>query len=280
MNKPWLYPLSIVTAVCTLVVIVLGAIVAGLERPIAVNPTAAMLAAAAPIQLSHHIIAGIAIVLMLIVAIGASSQIAWAGFAAALAGGILGAKAITQAVPELSGVLHAVLAQIFFASIIAVLIMTSKAWRPDFVDDTWKPSMRSLATAVPLVILLQVTLGACYRYRVLGVIWHILDAMIVLLLALCVAVFLVRQLPDHPTLRPAAITLGVITAIQVLLGFTAFMMLILFPESGLPVVITGVLHVTNGALTFGAAAALSVLIRHNVRQPVAVAGHQPVSDRL
>ena len=60
--------------------------------------------------------------------------------------------------------------------------------------------------------------------------------MIVLLLILIVAVFLVRQFPEHPTLRPAAIALGVITAIQVMLGFTTFMMLILFPETSLAVV--------------------------------------------
>ena len=72
-----------------------------------------------------------------------------------------------------------------------------------------------------------------YRYRALGVLWHILNAMIVLLLILVVAVFLVRQFPQHPTLRPAAVALAVITAIQVMLGFTTFMMLILFPETTL-----------------------------------------------
>ena len=88
--------------------------------------------------------------------------------------------------------------------------------------------MRSLAIAVPAIILLQTTLGASYRYHALGVIWHILNAMIVLLLILIVAVFLIRQFPQHRTLRPAAIALAVITSIQVLLGFTTFMMLILF----------------------------------------------------
>lgn len=280
MNKPWLYPLSIITAICALITVILGAVVTGLERPIAVNPTPAMLASAGPFYSVHHILGGIAVVLMLGLAIGARSQLAWIGLAAGAVSGILGAPGITQAIPELSGVLHAVLAQIFFASTVAIVVMTSMAWRPELVEDTWKPSMASLATAVPAIILLQVTLGACYRYRVLGVIWHILDAMIVLLLVLCVAVFLVRQLPNHPTLRPAAVTLGVITAVQVLLGFTTFMMLILFPESSMAVIVTGVLHVTTGALTFGAGAALSALIRHNVRQPVAVAGHAPVSDRL
>jgi heme A synthase len=88
--------------------------------------------------------------------------------------------------------------------------------------------------------------------------------MIVLLLNLIVVVFLVRQFPEHPTLRPAAVALGVITGIQVMLGFTTFMMLILFPETSLAVVITSVLHVTTGSLTFGAGLTLAILIRYNV----------------
>jgi len=83
-------------------------------------------------------------------------------------------------------------------------------------------------------------------------------------------VFLVRQFPDHPTLKPAAVALAVITGIQVLLGFTTLMMLIIIPnESSLAVVITSVLHVTTGALTFAAGLALSILIRYNIRRPQA-----------
>ena len=118
--------------------------------------------------------------------------------------------------------------------------------------------------AILAVVLLQITLGAAYRYRALGVLWHILNAMIVLLLILIVAVFLVRQFPEHPTLRPAAVALAVITSIQVMLGFTTFMMLILFPETSLAVVITSVLHVVTGSLTVGASIGLAMQVRYNL----------------
>jgi heme A synthase len=91
--------------------------------------------------------------------------------------------------------------------------------------------------------------------------------MIVLLLILIVAVFLIRQFPEHPTLRPAAVALAVITSIQVVLGFTTFLMLILFPETSLAVVIPSVLHVTTGALTFGASVVLALQIRFNGQSP-------------
>lgn len=281
-DSPSLHRFALLVAVCALAAIVLGAVVTSLERPIAVNPAAETLATAATFEFYHHIAGGVAVVLMLGLAIWVSSPLGWIGLAAGIADGILGAHAITKAIPELSGVLHALLAQIFFASIVGIAVMTSATWKsgPEPVEDTWRPSMRSLAVAVPAIILLQVTLGAAYRYRALGVIWHIMDAMIVLLLVLCVAVFLIRQLPRHPTLKPAAVAVAVITSIQVMLGFTTFMMLILFPESSLAVVITSVLHVTTGALTLGAGATLAMLIRYNVHAPRLVAGHQPVSDRL
>jgi hypothetical protein len=52
-----------------------------------------------------------------------------------------------------------------------------------------------------------------------------------------------------------------------LLGFTTFLMLILFPETSLAVVISSVLHVSTGALTFGASVALALQIRFNAQGP-------------
>ncbi len=274
-NNPLLHRLAIFVALFALVAIVLGAVVTSLERPIAAN---AAVSINPTFDFWHHMTGGVVVVLMLGLAIGLRNQLGWIGLAAGILDGILGARAITNALPQLSGILHALLAQVFFGCIVAIAVVTSAGWNrgPEPIEDTWRPSLRSLAVAVPAIILLQTTLGASYRYRALGVIWHILDAMIVLLLILCVAIFLIRQFPQHPTLRPAAITLAVITAVQVMLGFTTFMMLILFPETSLAVVITSVLHVTTGALTFGAGLALAFLIRFNIRED----GHSPVSDLL
>jgi heme A synthase len=267
-DNNWIHRLAIFTAFIALVAIVAGAIVTSLERPIAATPAAFINPA---FESWHSIIGALVVILTLLPAAGSSSQLGWIAVVVGLADAGLGTKAITQAVPELSGVLHALLAQILFGLIVAIAVLTSASWSsgPEPIDDTWRPSLRSLAIAVPAVILLQTALGACYRYHALGVIWHILNAMIVLLLILIVAVFLIRQFPNHPTLKPAAVALAVITSIQVMLGFTTFMMLILFPETSLSVVITSVLHVTTGSLTFGAGLTLSLLIRYNIRSAAA-----------
>ncbi len=268
-SSPWLYPFALVTAIIALIGIVTGAVFTGLTRLIAPSPTAQLPPAPASLYLLHHITGGIAVVLVLVLAIANRSQPAWIALAAGIIDGIIG---ITQ--QPAASILHALLAQIFFGCIVAIAVTTSAAWRrgPEFVDDTWKPSLRSLSVAVPAVILLQTTLGASYRYRAIGVLWHILDAGIVLLLNLIVAIFLIRQFPLHRTLKPAATALAVITGIQVLLGFTTFMMLILFPETSLAVVITEVLHVTTGALTFAAGLALATLIRFNIRRAAVTPG--------
>ncbi len=254
-ENPWLHRSAILVALIALIAIAAGAVVTSLERPIAAVPAAHINPA---FELWHSIIGSAAVVFMLGLAIGIRSRLGWIGFAA----GVLDAAS-----PQLSPILHAVLAQVFLGAVVGVAVTTSGSWNsgPEPIDDTWRPSMRSLSVAVPVIILLQTTLGAAYRYHALGVIWHIMNAMIVLLLMLIVAVFLIRQFPQHPTLRPAALALAVVTSIQVLLGFTTFMMLILFPETSLAVVITSVVHVATGALTFAAGVALAILIRYNIR---------------
>ena len=265
-DNPWLHRYAIFVALCALIAIAAGAIVTSLERPIAV-------------QLSHLHESGLRI-------LASHCRRCSSGLDARARD--CGPVAIRLDRPGCrnrrrrprihraslrSGILHALIAQVFFGCIVAAIITMSASWKrgPVPIEDSWRPSLRSLAIAVPAVILLQTTLGASYRYRALGVLWHILNAMIVLLLILCVAVFLIRQFPEHPTLKPTAVALAVITSIQVMLGFTTFMMLILFPETSLAVVITSVLHVTTGALTFGAALTLSILIRYNIRVPGAAA---------
>jgi heme a synthase len=270
-DSPWLHRYAIFVSFCALITIAVGALVTSLRRPIAGPIAAGPPAVINSALFWHHMAGGVTVVLMLVLALGIRSQAGWIALGIGIFDGILVAKAITLALPALSGILHALLGQIFFGTIVAVAVMTSESWRrgPEMIEDTWRPSLRSLAIAVPTIVLLQTTLGASYRCRALGVIWHILNAMIVLLLILIVAVFLTRQFPQHPTLRPAGVTVAVITSIQVMLGFTTFMMLILFPETSLAVIVTSVLHVTTGALTFGSALALAILIRYNVRSLVA-----------
>jgi heme A synthase len=284
-HNPWTHRYCVLVGICTLLAVAAGAVITSLERPIAITPATIANPSAATFEFWHQILGafacvltiGLAVWLMLAKSNKQVTQYGWIAVAAGLAEAGLGASAILQALPPLADILHALLGPTFFSAIVAIAVMTSASWQrgPERIDDSWRPSMRSLALAMPAIVLLQIMLGAAYRYRALGVLWHILNAMLVLLLILIVAVFLVRQFPEHPTLRPFAVGLAIITSIQVLLGFTTFMMLILFPETSLAVVITSVLHVVNGSLTLGASVALAIQIRYNLKAD----GHIPDSDR-
>lgn len=192
-----------------------------------------------------------------------ASRWGWVAFAAFVVEAGLGA--IIRSLSPLSDILHALLGSAAFASAYAVAVLTSKRWQagPSFVQDTWRPPLRTLAVILPAVVLIQIALGAAFRYHSASVLWHILNAMVVLLLVLVVCVFLVRQYPAHPSLRPASIALAGITSVQVFLGFATFIMLLLFPESSPQVIIFSVLHVANGALTLAATASLSLEVRRN-----------------
>ena len=109
---------------------------------------------------------GVAVVLVLGLAIKLQTQLGWSCLGEGVLDAILGASD-QRAWPQLSGILHALLAQIFFGCIVAIAVVTSASWKrgPEPIEDTWRPSLRSLAMAVPAIILLQTTLGACYRYR-------------------------------------------------------------------------------------------------------------------
>ena len=204
-TEPWLYRCAIFAACCTLIAIIFGAIVTSLQRPIAETPAA--INPAAPTFESWHVALGtLAAVMAIALAVWLAAakrpkqvvQLGWIALAVGLVESALGTR---------PGILHALLGPVLFATIVCIAVMTSASWLkgPQPIKDSWHPSMRSLAIAVPAIVLLQITLGAAYRYRSLGVIWHILNAMIVLLLVLIVSIFLVRQFPEHSTLRPTAV---------------------------------------------------------------------------
>jgi heme A synthase len=274
----WLHRYSILVAFCVLLVLIAGAIVTSLERPISPVPSAPMTPAAISFESWHRV--GALFVAVLIAALAvwfarASKepqlrQVGWIALSIFVMEGVLGTA--LGSLSPLTDILHALIGQIGFAAVALLIVFTSERWQhgPNFIEDTWRPSLRTLALFLPTIVILQIILGAAFRYRAASVIWHILNAMIVLLSVLIVCVFLVRQFPEHPSLRPTAIALGGIAAVQVFLGFATFVMLLLFPESSLAVIIVSVVHVANGALTLAATVSLAAEIRRNA---VAVRSH-------
>ena len=276
----WLHRYSILVAFFVLLVLIAGAIVTSLERPISPVPSAPTTPAAISFESWHRfgamfvafLIAGLAVWLAKVSKDSRLRQLGWIVLSIFVVEGVLGIA--LGSLSPLTDILHALIGPISLAAVALVTVFTSERWKrgPNFIEDSWRPPLRNLALFLPGIVILQIILGAAFRYRAASVIWHILNAMIVLLSILIVCIFLVRQFPEHPSLRPAAIALGGITGVQVFLGFTTYVMLLLFPETSRAVIIVSAVHVATGALTLAATVSLAAEIRRNAVDARSVTG--------
>jgi len=181
--------------------------------------------------------------------------------AALLAQAALGGQA-----PAVS-VLHAFLAQIFFAATVAVAVITSNTWQqiPETLEDSGF-SLRILAIMDVALIVIQVALGAAVRHNVIGPMIHIFAALIVALFLMLLGIMLINKWPEHPVLRPAAMAMMAITGVQVFLGFTTFIIKLVGEENSLPMMVSSVAHVTTGALTLASTTVVALQVHRNVHR--------------
>lgn len=166
-------------------------------------------------------------------------------------------------------VVHALLGQILFSVSAAAVTATSSAWMQpgEPVEDHGWPSLRSLGTITPFLVLIQVTLGANFRHKIMGVLPHLFGAMVLVLVILCVCIFVMQQFPKHTVLRPAAHMLLAIAFTQIFLGIAAFTVRTMTTKATPTVVYVTAVHATVGAMTLAAAVVLAMQIRRNVFKP-------------
>lgn len=190
--------------------------------------------------------------------------------AAVIVQGVLGGLTVLLLLPPPVSISHACLAQLFFSTTVALAMFTSRRWLngPVQVEDHGWPSLRSLAIAVPVLVLAQVALGAAFRHKALGLMPHIIGAMVVSTAIMLISAFVLHQFPDHPSLRRSAIVLMSVTGVQVFLGIFAYLTRAQAAQDPLVMVIVTVSHVAAGALTLASSIALSIQILRNVRVPV------------
>ena len=165
------------------------------------------------------------------------------------------------------GALHALLAQLIFAGAVAISVISSESWnRPsESLEDSRRLSFRKLSLLTLSLLVLQVALGAAYRHKAMGVVPHIIGALVVTIVILLLAVLVTNQYAEHAILRLTAKLLIGITFTQVMLGMGAFIARLMMAQGTLPVVIVGLVHVANGSLTLATTTALTLLLRRFLR---------------
>lgn len=256
MRNPWLHRYAVLLAVLVFTLLAAGAWLTSNIRPMP-GPNPGPVATAPGLQQIHLILAVLVGLLTLGLAFWLRALSGWIALGTVIVEGALGSS-----LGNFGAILHAILAPILFSSVVTAAVVTSESWsRPPVpANDLWPP-LRKMAILAPILVVIQISLGAGFRHNAIGVAWHILNAGIVLLLIMVLGVCLLRQYPEHPSLRPAAIAMLVITGIQVLLGFGVYLVILIVSENNPALMISGMVHVLTGSLTLAATVVVALEIR-------------------
>lgn len=161
-------------------------------------------------------------------------RLAWGAFALVVVQGILGGLRVTgrftlstspQAVAPnvMLAVVHGVLGQIFLATMVALAVFTSGAWRtanplearPSAATDRW------LGPLLTGLVVVQVVLGAVQRHLASGLMIHVTLAVIVALVALATGARAWGLNPASLRLRVLGHAVVNVTIVQLMLGAAA-----------------------------------------------------------
>jgi cytochrome c oxidase assembly protein subunit 15 len=119
---------------------------------------------------------------------------------------------------------HALVAQSFFAAIIALAVFTSRGWfeRQDTRPDRGGPPLRTLAIVTVAALLIQLVLGAGFRHGAFTLLPHALGAITVASLITWTALATMRRhRGDKFLVRPARLALALVVT-QFALGVLAY----------------------------------------------------------
>jgi heme a synthase len=281
MERFWLHRYAVLLAVCTLFLVVAGASVTSKEAglsvpdwPLSYGQVMPQMTGGVFFEHGHRMVATTVGFMTIILAVWLArvetrkwmKTLGFVALGAVIFQGLLGGLTVKLLLPPAVSISHACLAQLFFSLTVAIALFTSKTWQegPEPVQDHGWPSLRSLSILTPMMVLIQIALGAAFRHRAIGVLPHILFAMVVTLAVLFTATFVLHQFPEHRSLSTAAkASLGIVF-LQVMLGIAAYYTRLQAAAEPLAMVLTTVAHVAAGGLTLASCVVLSIQIRRNV----------------
>jgi cytochrome c oxidase assembly protein subunit 15 len=203
-------------------------------------------------------------------------SLALVALAAVVAQGLLGGLTVLLLLPPVVSVAHACLGQIFFCTVVAIAVFTSRSWleAPPPAADPGRPGLRTLTAITGVVVFLQLLLGAVMRHTASGLAipdfplvfgglvppaWdagialhyaHRVGALIVTIVVLTTVLRVFRRHADHGALVGPAAALAGLLPIQILLGGITVL--------SLKAVVPTTAHVAVGALMLGISVVLAL----------------------
>lgn len=192
-----------------------------------------------------------------------------------VAQGILGGLTVLFLLPAPISILHACIAQTFFATVIAIAYFYSKEWsmslrgseatkQSEGVDCRALSGLAMTTWLATALIYLQLILGATVRHtdHRIVLIPHIAGAFLVIFHVVALAAYALKNFSDRRLIYPA-VFLGFISLIQISLGMGSFIYTIILPETIQPsfgrlFFVTS--HQTLGALLLGTGVFLALRV--------------------
>jgi cytochrome c oxidase assembly protein subunit 15 len=175
--------------------------------------------------------------------------------------GILGGLRVTRNSPNLAFV-HGITAQGFFGLMVVLCVLTGRVATAPVVDLADNQQLRRRSAVTLGMVYLQIVLGAWLRHFGAALVLHALAALAVWSHVVVLVRRVGRVRHEAPELLPAARALGLLTALQFLLGVGAWA--VLRPFDGIPREVTTVQAVVRighqglGALVLAAATVLTL----------------------
>lgn len=269
---------AVLTAGTTVLLLMAGALVTSNDAadsvpdwPLAYGRLIPPLVGGIRFEFTHRVIAGIVAVLTTILAIWlarvepqrAARRLGWTALTLVFAQAILGGIRVLHGHPAQVATAHAILAQIFFLSVVSLAVCTSEWWRLSSpqLDDSGSPRLRALAVWTTAAIFVQIILGAAFRHGAFGILPHIIGAVVVLFFVIWVGRTVRVRFGQSRDLRRCVAFLHAFFGTQFILGGAAYWAVLTVQGAAQPTltyVIISVAHVLFGALTLAASLLLTL----------------------
>ncbi len=194
----------------------------------------------------------------------------WVGVGGVILQGILGGLTVLMYQPPWITAAHASVAQLFFLLTLSLAVFTSRSWLTEVPvrEDLAQPSSFSLGIGLTAAIWAQIMLGAAYRHDALGVVPHMLGAVVVSVLAIWLAARMLARHGEVAALRRPAWWLLVLLLVQVGLGIWTYFVKLATVQAPQPPperIALATLHLVGGSLLLGLAFWITLRLRHYLR---------------
>jgi cytochrome c oxidase assembly protein subunit 15 len=268
---------AVATASCTVLLLMAGALVTSNDAadsvpdwPLAYGKIIPPLVGGIRYEYAHRLMAGTVAVLTAILAIWLARRasrflqnLGWTALGLVIAQAILGGMRVLFHDPALTATIHAILAQIFFVTVVSLALLTSGWWNSDLaeLDDPGSPPVRTLSLITTTAIFVQLILGAGFRHGAFGILPHLIGAVVVLFLVVWTGRTVRNRFGSVRDLRRWGILLQAFLGTQILLGVAAYWAVVQEIKAAQPTmtyVILTVAHVLVGALTLAASVLLTL----------------------